>query len=112
SPENRALAEHIYKQLKQAGHITTRVIRQAYDEQAGMFLPDRFIKGECPRCGTPDQYGDSCEACGSTYSPSELKNPVSVISGTRPVELESEHYFFKLGDFTAYLHEWMEHSKL
>lgn len=112
SEENRVLAEHIYKQLKKAGHITKRVIRQAYDEQAGMFLPDRFIKGECPRCGTPDQYGDNCEACGSTYSPSELKNPVSVISGTRPVERESEHFFFKLGDFTQYLHEWMDHSKL
>lgn len=112
STENRVLAEHIYTQLKNAGHITTRVIRQAYDEQAGMFLPDRFIKGECPRCGATDQYGDSCEVCGSTYSPSELKNPVSVLSGTRPVERESEHYFFKLGDFTAYLHEWMDHSKL
>ncbi|MGD8378798.1 MAG: methionine--tRNA ligase [Gammaproteobacteria bacterium] len=112
SPENRELAEGIYRALRDAGHITSRVIRQAYDQQAGMFLPDRFIKGECPRCGTPDQYGDNCEACGATYSPGDLKNPVSVISGTRPVERESEHYFFKLGDFADMLKDWIEHSRL
>src|SRR5574337_114377 len=77
-----------------------------------MFLPDRFIKGTCPRCGTPDQYGDACENCGATYSPADLKNPVSVISGTRPVEKESEHYFFKLGDFSEVLKHWMAESKL
>ena len=106
SPENRELATLIYKRLKDAGHIAVRTIRQFYDEQAKMFLPDRFIKGTCPRCGTPDQYGDACEHCGSTYSPADLKNPVSVISGTRPVEKESEHYFFKLGDFEDMLHKW------
>jgi methionyl-tRNA synthetase len=106
SPENRELATLIYKRLRDAGHIATRTIRQFYDEQAKMFLPDRFIKGTCPRCGTPDQYGDACENCGATYSPADLKNPVSVISGTRPVEKESEHYFFKLGDFDDMLHRW------
>ena len=106
SPENRELATLIYKRLKDAGHIAVRTIRQFYDEQAKMFLPDRFIKGTCPRCGTPDQYGDACEHCGTTYSPADLKDPVSVISGTRPVEKESEHYFFKLGDFEDMLHKW------
>src|SRR5574337_481217 len=77
-----------------------------------MFLPDRFIKGTCPRCGTPDQYGDACENCGATYSPADLKNPVSVLSGTRPVEKESEHYFFKLGEFGDFLKHWMAESKL
>ena len=106
SDENRALATLIYTRLRDAGHIARRSIRQFYDEQARMFLPDRFIKGECPRCGTADQYGDACENCGATYSPADLKNPVSVISGTRPVERESEHYFFKLGDFDKMLHDW------
>jgi methionyl-tRNA synthetase len=72
-----------------------------------MFLPDRFIKGTCPRCNTPDQYGDSCENCGATYSPTELKNPVSALSGVPPVEKDSEHYFFKLGDFESWLREWL-----
>src|SRR5579859_1168079 len=108
SDENRELATLIYKNLRDAtpGHIAVRTIQQMYDEQAKMFLPDRFIKGECPRCGTPDQYGDSCENCGATYSPSDLKNPVSVISGTRPVQRESQHYFFKLGDFEKLLRDW------
>jgi len=108
SDENRELSTLIYRNLKDAkpSHIAVRTIRQLYDEQAKMFLPDRFIKGECPRCGTPDQYGDSCENCGATYTPADLKNPVSVISGTRPVERESEHYFFKLGDFETMLREW------
>ena len=112
SPENRELATLIYKRLKAAGYIAVRSIRQFYDEQAKMFLPDRFIKGTCPRCGTPDQYGDACENCGATYSPADLVNPVSVISGTRPVEKESEHYFFKLGDFTDFLKGWMTTSNL
>ncbi len=106
TPENRALAGLIYQRLHEAGHINTRVITQAYDPEKEMFLPDRFIKGECPRCGAQDQYGDSCEVCGATYSPTELKNPVSVISGARPIERESLHYFFKLGDFTAMLQRW------
>lgn len=103
SDENREYAEHIYKAVRAAGHIDRRVIKQAFDEEAGMFLPDRFIKGECPKCGTADQYGDNCENCGATYSPVDLKNAVSAISGTKPVEKESEHYFFKLGDFEEFL---------
>ncbi len=106
SPENRALAVAIYTALRDGGHIERRTIRQAYDEQAGMFLPDRFIKGTCPVCDTPDQYGDSCESCGATYSPADLKDAVSVVSGTRPVERDTEHYFFKLADFQKRLHEW------
>ncbi|MGH8271796.1 MAG: methionine--tRNA ligase [Gammaproteobacteria bacterium] len=106
SEENRVFAEFFYRQLGAGGHIERRTICQAYDEQAGMFLPDRFVKGECPNCGTPDQYGDACEHCGATYSPADLKNPVSVVSGTRPIERESEHFFFKLGDFEAMLREW------
>ncbi|MGB0846097.1 MAG: methionine--tRNA ligase [Thiolinea sp.] len=107
SDENREYAELIYKAVRDGGHIDRRVIKQAYDEKAGMFLPDRFIKGECPKCGTADQYGDNCENCGATYSPVDLKNAVSVISGTKPVEKESEHYFFKLGDFEAFLLEFL-----
>ena len=89
SPENRHYAELIYSRLDAAGHISRRVITQAYDPEKQMFLPDRFIKGECPRCGTPDQYGDSCENCGSTYSPTDLKNPRSVISGATPITTET-----------------------
>ncbi len=107
SPENRELAQHIYKRLQTGGHIARRTIKQAYDPVKQMFLPDRFIRGECPRCGAPDQYGDSCEVCGATYSPTELKNAVSVLSGAKPVEKESEHYFFKLGDFEGSLKQWL-----
>jgi methionyl-tRNA synthetase len=106
SRENRELAELIYKRHLAAGHITTRTITQAYDAQKEMFLPDRFIQGECPRCGAPGQHGDSCEVCGATYAPTELRNPVSVLSGTTPVERESLHYFFKLADFEALLGDW------
>jgi methionyl-tRNA synthetase len=108
SVENRELAETIYTRLKKAGHIHNRIIKQAYDPEKQMFLPDRFIKGECPRCGAADQYGDNCEVCGATYSPTELKNPVSVVSGATPIEKESEHYFFKLGDFEAMLQKWTQ----
>jgi methionyl-tRNA synthetase len=107
SPENRELAQLIYKKLQAGGHIAKRTIQQAYDPVKQMFLPDRFIKGECPRCGAPDQYGDSCEVCGATYSPTELKNAVSALSGARPVEKESEHYFFRLGDFEDALRAWL-----
>ncbi|WJW76056.1 methionine--tRNA ligase [Thiohalobacter sp. IOR34] len=106
SAENRELAETIFERLREGGHISTRTITQLYDPEKGMFLPDRFIKGECPRCGAADQYGDSCEACGATYSPTELKNPVSAISGATPVEKESLHYFFRLQDFHDMLREW------
>jgi len=112
SPENRACAELIYTRLRDAGHIATRTITQAYDPVKQMFLPDRFIKGECPRCGAADQYGDSCEVCGATYTPTDLKNPVSVLSGVTPVEKESVHYFFKLSDFEGTLRFWIDTSHL
>lgn len=108
SEENRYFAEFIYKAARANGHIEQRTIRQAYDEQAQMFLPDRFIKGECPRCGAADQYGDNCEVCGATYSPTDLKNAVSAISGTTPVEKETEHYFFKLGHFESFLRDFLQ----
>lgn len=106
SDENRQLACKIYLALKDAGLIETRTIAQAYDPVKNLFLPDRFIKGECPRCGAPDQYGDNCEACGATYSPTELKNPVSAISGATPITRDSEHHFFKLGKAEAFLRAW------
>jgi len=107
SPENRALSETIYRRLRDGGYISQRTIKQAYDAEKEMFLPDRFIKGTCPRCGAEDQYGDNCEVCSATYDASELKNPVSVISGTKPITKESEHYFFKLSDFEPMLREWL-----
>jgi len=107
SPENRELAELIYRKLQAGGHIAKRTIQQAFDPVKQMFLPDRFIKGECPRCGAKDQYGDNCEVCGATYSPTDLKNPVSALSGVTPIEKESEHYFFKLGDFEDSLRKYL-----
>lgn len=112
SEENRQFAEQIFTALDEKGHIARRTIKQAYDVEAGMFLPDRFIKGTCPRCNTEDQYGDSCESCGATYTPADLKNPLSVISGKTPEERESEHLFFKLGDFEAMLQSWTTDGKL
>ena len=112
SEENRRLTVRMYEALAKAGHITRRSVRQAYDEKAGMFLPDRYVKGTCPRCATPDQYGDSCENCGATYSPSDLVDPLSVVSGTRPVERESEHIFFSLGNFEAMLRKWTRSGAL
>ena len=106
SEENKTLAAMIYTRLRDAGHINSRTIKQAFDPEKEMFLPDRFIKGECPKCGAVDQYGDNCEACGATYSPTELKSAFSVLSGAKPVEKESEHFFFKLGDFEAMLKGW------
>ena len=106
SRENRELSELIYERNRDAGHIDSRTIKQAYDPDEGMFLPDRYIKGECPRCGAADQYGDSCEACGATYTPTDLNNPVSVLSGATPEERESLHYFFRLQDFEDMLKEW------
>ena len=112
SEENRRLTVRMYEALVKAGHITRRSVRQAFDEKAGMFLPDRYVKGTCPRCATPDQYGDSCENCGATYSPSDLVDPLSVVSGTRPVERESEHIFFRLGNFEAMLRQWTRSGAL
>lgn len=106
SEENRALASKIYLALKNAGLIDVKTIAQMFDPVKNLFLPDRFIKGECPKCGAADQYGDNCEICGATYSPTELKNPVSAVSGATPVHKDSEHYFFKLGDCEAFLREW------
>jgi len=107
SEENREFASSIYLKLREDGHIRTETIKQAYDPEAEMFLPDRFIKGTCPKCGADDQYGDNCEACGATYAPTELKNPVSAVSGATPVERDSEQYFFKLSDFTDMLKNWL-----
>ncbi|MEX1199475.1 MAG: methionine--tRNA ligase [Methylophaga sp.] len=112
SDENRALASHIYLANRDAGHIESRTISQAYDPEKEMFLPDRFIRGECPKCGAADQYGDNCEACGATYDPTELKNPVSAVSGATPITKDSEHYFFKLGNFEPLLREWTQGDHL
>lgn len=106
SDENRYFSELIYSRLKESGFIKTRVISQAYDPEKEMFLPDRFIKGECPKCGVDDQYGDNCEVCGATYSTTELKNARSVVSGAVPVEKDSEHYFFDLPQFEQQLKDW------
>ncbi len=106
SAENKELSELIYSRLRDAGHISQSTITQAFDPLKQMFLPDRFIKGDCPKCGAKDQYGDNCEACGATYSPTELKNAVSVISGEKPIEKDSEHYFFNLADFAEMLKDW------
>lgn len=108
SDENRAFASSIYLKLRDEGHIKTKTIKQAYDPEAEMFLPDRFIKGACPKCGAEDQYGDNCEVCGATYDPTELKNPVSAVSGAAPVEKDSEQYFFRLSDFTDMLKAWLK----
>jgi len=106
SDENKELSQGIYRTLRDDGHITTRTISQAYDPEANMFLPDRFIKGTCPKCGAEDQYGDNCEACGATYDTTDLKDPYSVVSGAKPIKKDTEHYFFKLGDFEDMLKSW------
>jgi methionyl-tRNA synthetase len=109
SAENKELAERIYRALRDTkpSHIATRAVRQFYDPVKQMFLPDRYIKGTCPNCGTPDQYGDNCENCGATYAPTDLIDPKSVVSGATPELRDSEHYFFKLGDFTDFLRTWL-----
>lgn len=107
SEENKTLSVQIYESLKKNGDITVRTIEQFYDPVENIFLPDRYIKGECPRCGAKDQYGDNCEACGATYPSIELKNPVSIISGATPIRKESEHYFFQLENYKTRLHEWI-----
>jgi methionyl-tRNA synthetase len=114
SRENQAYCEDIYAQLRQRGLIATRSVEQFYDPVKQMFLPDRYIKGECPKCGAKDQYGDSCEVCGATYSPTELKNPYSVVSGATPVRRASEHHFFKLSDPRCkdFLQQWTRSGTL
>ena len=106
SEENRRLVELIFARLQDQGLVEWKVIRQAYDEQARMFLPDRFIRGTCPVCGALDQYGDSCESCGATYSPADLKDARSAVTGSTPVQRESRHLFFRLGEFEASLRRW------
>jgi methionyl-tRNA synthetase len=112
SPENEALTVEMFEALREAGDIYTKTIEQAYDEKEGMFLPDRFVKGTCPFCKTPDQYGDACENCSKTYTPADLIDPVSVISGTAPVKRESEHYFFRLSEYEDRLRAWMQSATL
>ncbi|MFO1223499.1 MAG: methionine--tRNA ligase [Burkholderiaceae bacterium] len=114
APENHALAREIYLALRKNELIDVRTIEQFFDPVKGMFLPDRYIKGECPRCGSPDQYGDNCENCGAVYAPTELKNPYSALSGARPELRTSEHYFFRLSDprCVEYLRHWTQDGKL
>jgi methionyl-tRNA synthetase len=106
SEENRHFSTLIYQRLRDNGHIATREVTQAFDPEKGLFLADRFIKGSCPRCHADDQYGDNCEACGATYSPTELKNPRSALSGATPIEKSSTHYFFTLPAFGDFLKHW------
>ena len=112
SEENREISELIYNRLNDSGYIKRKVISQAFDPEKEMFLPDRYIKGECPNCGADDQYGDNCEACGATYSTTELKNAKSVISGAVPIEKDSEHYFFDLPQFENKLKDWTKAGHL
>ena len=112
SPENKKLVEDIFQTLKKNDHIYTKEIEQAFDEEKKMFLPDRFIKGVCPKCKSEDQYGDACENCGATYNPNELIDPFSTLSSSKPVWKKSKHYFFKLNNFEKNLKEWIKQSNL
>ncbi|KQN46517.1 methionine--tRNA ligase [Serratia sp. Leaf50] len=112
SDENRELSTLIYSRLKENGFIKNRTISQLYDPEKGMFLPDRFVKGTCPKCKSPDQYGDNCEVCGATYSPTELIDPKSAVSGATPIMRDSEHYFFDLPEFSAMLQAWTRSGAL
>lgn len=107
SDENRELSEYFYQALRAAGAISSKTIQQLYDPVKNMFLPDRYIKGICPNCGAADQYGDNCEVCSATYSPTDLKNPFSVVSGATPVLKDSEHFFFELPKFQSFLSDWL-----
>ena len=112
SPENQRWSETIFERLEAGGHIAVRDITQAYDPEKGLFLADRFIKGTCPKCKAPDQYGDNCEACGATYSPADLIDPVSALSGAAPIDKDSSHLFFQLGHFEALLTDWINSGQL
>lgn len=112
SDENRELSEAIYRAAKEGGHITQKIIKQSYDPKAKMFLPDRFIKGECPKCHSKDQYGDNCDNCGATYATTDVINPYSAITGVTPIEKDSEHYFFKLSNFDAFLKNWIKSGSI
>ncbi|MDF7670406.1 methionine--tRNA ligase [Orbaceae bacterium ESL0721] len=112
SPENRELSEAIYTRLKNNGYIKSKTISQLFDPEKEMFLPDRFVKGSCPRCKSPDQYGDNCEVCGATYNTTELINPKSVVSGATPIMKDSQHFFFDLPSFSSMLQEWIRSGTL
>ena len=112
SPENKRWSETIFRRLEAGGHIAVRDITQAYDPEKGLFLADRFIKGTCPKCKVPDQYGDNCEACGATYSPADLIDPVSALSGAVPIDKDSSHLFFQLGHFEGLLTDWINGGQL
>ena len=112
SAENEAFVSQIFTTLKDAGDVYSRTIEQSYDEKEGMFLPDRFVRGTCPKCKSDDQPGDACEVCGTTNTPESLIDPVSVLSGSTPVQRESEHYFFRLGQYEQHLRQWMTDAKL
>ncbi|HHL32576.1 MAG TPA: methionine--tRNA ligase, partial [Oceanospirillales bacterium] len=112
SPENQAMVNRIYNNLKANGHIDTRVVEQLFDPEKNMFLADRFIKGQCPKCGAEDQYGDNCEACAATYNATDVINPRSTISGATPIIKESLHYFVNLKNFETMLQEWMNKGAL
>ena len=114
APENHQLAQQIYLDLKANGLIETRTIEQFFDPEKNMFLPDRFIKGECPKCHAKDQYGDNCEVCGAVYAPTDLINPYSALSGAKPLLKSSEHFFFKLSDprCVAFLEDWTQNGRL
>ena len=112
SEENRRWSETIFQRLEAGGHIHRREITQAFDPEKSLFLADRFIKGTCPKCRAPDQYGDNCEACGATYAPADLIDPVSALSGATPVNKASDHLFFKLGDFETLLTTWINSGQL
>jgi methionyl-tRNA synthetase len=112
SETNRAEVETIWQRLKEGGYTATKTISQFYDEKEGMFLPDRFIRGTCPKCKTEDQYGDACESCGTTYSPTDLINPRSAVTDTTPVMKDSEHYFVRLSAFETELRDWIKSGKL
>jgi methionyl-tRNA synthetase len=107
SPENRQMAERIFKSMEDGGHIKIKSVKQAYCEHDQMFLPDRFVRGTCPNCGSLDQYGDSCDKCGATYSPTEVKDPRCSICGNTPIEKDSDHLFFQLNDFKDFLKDWV-----
>ena len=112
SDENKEISQRIYQSLKDKGNIVSKEIEQFYDNEAKMFLPDRFIKGECPKCGAKDQYGDSCEECGATYSPTDVKNPISTVSNTKPVTKKTEHVFFQLSSYESFLKKWMHDNDI
>ena len=112
SPENQRWSQTIFERLEAGGHIAVRDITQAYDPEKGLFLADRFIKGTCPKCKAPDQYGDNCEACGATYSPADLIDPVSALSGAAPIDKDSSHLFFQLGHFEGLLTDWINSGQL